>query len=92
MAKLKLEGYKCQGTDCTGTVTFTEGRELESIVADITAEKCRWCDTELQKDVIDAYEHDGGWAVYGHIHRLWLSIQCSKCKYDWSLWKVGVPR
>jgi len=51
---------------------------------------CPRCKTQL--DHVEYYPHEGGWNVEGYDTRLWLSKHCSKCDYDWSLWKIGVPR
>jgi len=24
--------------------------------------------------------------------KFWLYVTCPKCKYEWALWKLGVPR
>jgi hypothetical protein len=53
--------------------------------------RCRWCDSDLPEE-IDAYPHDDGWWVEGESTKMWLSIHCQKCGYDWSLWKLGVSR
>jgi len=54
---------------------------------------CRWCGKPLSNHV-DRYNHGDGWKVDGFEERQWLSVRCSnpKCRYEWSLWKVGVPR
>jgi len=41
---------------------------------------------------IQKYDHDGGWNVLGYKNRQWLYVTCPKCGYEWSLWKLGVPR
>ena len=34
--------------------------------------------------------HSGGWDIRGDNY--WLWIHCPKCGYEWSVWKLGVPR
>ena len=36
--------------------------------------------------------HSGGWKVWGFKEKQWLYRTCLKCKYQWALWKLGVPR
>lgn len=57
----------------------------------VTATHCRWCGTALP-DRIAHYDHRDGWVVDGMADKQWLYITCSKCGYDWSLWKIGVKR
>lgn len=40
---------------------------------------------------IDHYDHVGGWKVGGIEDRVWLSVECPKCRYGWSLTKLGIP-
>jgi len=67
-----------------------EGKTLEEYNKE-AQDFCPTCKTKLY-DKIDLYEHDGGWIVKGFDKKQWLSKRCPKCKYDWSLWKIGVPR
>jgi hypothetical protein len=63
---------------------------------------CKWCasrsagrpakEVSLEHLTIEHYEHDGGWPVKGYQQRRWLYVTCPKCDYQWSLWKLGVPR
>lgn len=68
---------------------------LEDLYKMLVGSKCKWDDTPLTKDEeveLHAYEHDSGWTVKGYNHRLWLSLMCPYCKYEWSIWKLGVDR
>jgi len=65
---------------------------LEEIKKKITKIDCRWCNTKLDLDNIEMYPHEGGWTVKGMKEKQWLYIPCSKCHYEWALWKLGVPR
>ena len=58
----------------------------------ITETKCRGCDTPLPINHIKSYPHSDGWQVDGFREKQWLYVHCNKCDYDWSLWKLGVPR
>ena len=53
---------------------------------------CRWCGASLTGSVVEGYQHEGGWKVPGLDGTWWLFIHCAGCDYDWSLWKLGVPR
>lgn len=64
---------------------------LDEIKKKITIDKCRWCGSELNKDNIDMYPHEGGWIIDGMSEKQWLYIHCNKCDYDWPIWKLGVP-
>jgi len=52
---------------------------------------CRWCKAKLPQRV-DMYDHEDGWPVEGIGKTQWLSVKCLGCNYEWSLWKLGVPR
>jgi hypothetical protein len=56
-----------------------------------TINKCKW-DGALLNSNIDHYQHNGGWMLSNFSQKQWLSRHCSKCGYDWSLNKLGVPR
>jgi hypothetical protein len=63
--------------------------------ARVQVEECKWDGASLAGRPLDAYPHEGGWYTQDHegkVHKLWLSIRCPKCGYDWSLNKLGVPR
>lgn len=64
---------------------------LEEIKEQITVDTCRWCGAKLNKDNIQTYPHEAGWTVDGMREKQWLYIPCS-CRYEWALWKLGVPR
>lgn len=57
----------------------------------IKDKRCRWCGAKLAPPVL-CYEHEAGWKVAGYEKRMWLYIRCSKCGYDWALWKLGISR
>lgn len=62
----------------------------EEIKQQIRPKKC-WCGyTELHKQPVNGYPHEGGYDIEGEDERLWLYITCPKCDYDWALWKLGV--
>jgi len=54
--------------------------------------KCKWCGTPLWYCEIEHYDHDDGWEVEGFSKKQWLYVTCPKCGYQWSLWKLGIPR
>lgn len=53
---------------------------------------CAFCGTKLGNETIQYYAHQGGWLLKGEGTPVWLYVRCPGCKYDWSLWKLGVPR
>lgn len=53
--------------------------------------ECRWCGGKIS-NILDAYPHSDGWEIAGYEGKQWLSRKCTKCGYDWSLNKLGVPR
>jgi hypothetical protein len=55
-------------------------------------DKCRNCGASLTHRPVLGYLHDGGWIVPGIPGRYWLYISCSKCHYEWALWKLGLGR
>lgn len=54
------------------------------------ATECRWCQANLSNPTFGT-EHSAGWDVPG-IGTYWLYLVCGKCKYQWALWKLGLPR
>jgi hypothetical protein len=77
MLVMDSQGWKCnRGDYCIGQANQAVARTVE----------------EPLKKTLNAYEHDYGWSVVGYAHKLWLSRQCGKCGYEWSLHKLGVPR
>lgn len=70
---------------CNRAPTLAQYREL------IGNQRCRWDDAPLAS-TLDTYEHRDGWQVAGFGAKQWLSCACTKCGYDWSLNKLGVPR
>lgn len=69
-------------------------KTLEEYANEIKTTACKWCGNTLPTgpENIQNYNHDDGWEVVGFHHRQWLYIECSICKYQWALWKLGVPR
>lgn len=65
---------------------------------------CKWCrgrDHEetglllivpLKGQLLEHYDHDGGWPLAGHKELQWLYVTCPNCNYQWSLAKLGIPR
>jgi len=67
-------------------------RTLRQYAEAIETTKCRLCGRSLLRRPVDHYDHPEGWPVHGFNKLQWLSIKCPKCDYDWSLWKLGLPR
>lgn len=54
---------------------------------------CRWCDYKISLNVpLEYYDHHGGFDVLGFKEPQWLYVTCPKCKYQWSLWKLGIKQ
>ena len=54
---------------------------------------CRWHNAPVKlPQKIDSYDHSGGYTVEGFDQKQWLSVRCVECSYDWSIWKLGIPR
>lgn len=49
---------------------------------------CPECKTHLLP--IEVYPHRGGWELKDYLTRQWLSAKCPKCRFEWSLWKLGI--
>lgn len=54
--------------------------------------ECVLCETPLDTNVINWYNHENGWNVAGKAYKQWLSITCQKCGYENSLMKLGIDR
>lgn len=51
------------------------------------------CGCDLSEEPIRYYvPHPNGWTVGGELLKVWLYVKCPKCKYDMSIWKLGVKR
>jgi hypothetical protein len=88
----EIESMCGLGDRCAGQTDPAKGRSLEEYLKLIPEDAtCQWCKGPLARK-IDVYEHDWGWTVKGFAHKLWLSIACLKCGYEWSLNKLGVLR
>jgi len=46
------------------------------------------CSNSLVGATIHIYNHDGGLQVDGYSEKQWVYLHCSKCGYDWSIWKL----
>jgi hypothetical protein len=65
--------------------------KLESFRDLIKKHECD-CGESLRHSDIEHYDHPAGWNVKGFQKPQWLYLTCSKCGYQWALWKLGVPR
>lgn len=72
-------------------MSIEQGAEIEEVIKGLLNSKFRCtCNEiiEIKEDSILGYSpHDSGYADKDGL-RWWLFIHCSKCRYDWSLWKV----
>lgn len=88
---LDPEDEGCHALDCHGAVDPLQQNDPATYLGLIKGKRCCW-DYSILATTLNAYEHDGGWSVRGYKHKLWLSVKCLKCGYDWSLNKLGVPQ
>lgn len=47
---------------------------------------------EVFRGPVEHYSHPDGWRVADFGYRLWLYLTCARCRYGWSLWKLGIER
>ena len=52
-----------------------------------TCEKSTFADMPL-----NMYPHTGGWNIAEINKKQWLFFTCPSCGYQWSIWKIGVPK
>ena len=91
------ESPRCSGgPDCDeGRAWATKQMAMGTLYVRLLGSKCKWDNEPLTPNgvvVLHGYEHDSGWAVERHAHKLWLSLTCPKCGYEWSINKLGVSR
>lgn len=48
------------------------------------------CGNPIKKGILCSYDHDGGIQVKGYATKQWFYIHCEKCKYDYSIRKLGI--
>jgi hypothetical protein len=74
---------------------------LQDYQKQLEGKDCRWCRDEdeetktmvfLNDEPLEHYEHDGGYWVDGYPTKRWIYVVCPKCKYQWSLRKLGITR
>lgn len=87
---LNLEPDQCHADPCIGEVDNSGALYPVCYMSLIKDKVCPTCKEPLSQ-TLDAYHHDHGWVVAGFNHKLWLSVHCRRCNYDWSLTKLGVP-
>lgn len=64
--------------------------DYDQNATELTGGNCPTCGGVL--NYIENYDHDSGWVVKGCKRKQWLYKTCGKCGYQWSLWKLGIPR
>lgn len=65
---------------------------IRKYVEQIKDFRCRWCGADLEDEPVHGYDHSDGWSVEGFQEKQWLFIVCPQCRYEWSIWKLGVGR
>lgn len=73
-------------------ILFHPKPTLEDYRSQIKRDKCDCGHEGLKSLHIEHYPHGAGWPVQGFPELQWLYVTCPKCKYEWALWKLGVPR
>ena len=60
----------------------------------ITPKDCRWCEDKGKGTLgpLEYHDHSAGWPVKGFEKLQWLYRICSRCGYQWAIWKLGVSR
>jgi len=60
----------------------------------VTKKECSCGFKKLDQLSLWGYRHADGWPItWGEqTLKFWLYVTCPKCKYEWALWKLGVPR
>lgn len=77
--------------------------KIQDYQKQLEGKDCKWCRRKnydngtneivlLENEPIAHYEHDGGHPVDGFHANRWLYVVCPKCKYQWSLGKLGLPK
>lgn len=89
---LRLSGKECPS--CGGEELNLKQTEVSDLINSRSeAElKCGSCGEDLFDEDVDAYQHSGGWNVPGLPVKMWLSIECPKCRYDTSFCKFGIDK
>jgi len=75
----------------TDTHSVSSTPSLADYQRQLLGKTCIGCrEPELGGLTIEHYQHEGGWCVAGFIDRQWLSVECPRCGYCISLWKLGI--
>jgi len=48
------------------------------------------CGEPLEYGELASYDHDGGYHLKGYGKPQWVYLQCPKCGYQWSIWKLRI--
>ncbi len=67
------------------TYTFAE---LDAIRHKVKAPCHKTNDGYCTLGAVEMYEHDGGVFVEGEKEKQWVYFTCSRCGYQWALWKL----
>lgn len=91
-----MSELRCGLEDCKGCANPDEAMTEQEYLELCKTAKCKWDQAPLTPD-LQMYNHSGGWSVKDKlgkllVHKQWLSRACTKCGYEWSLWKLGVSR
>jgi hypothetical protein len=79
-----------QRRSCTGKANPAKAETAEQYLAKVKRRLCLFDGVPLHWR-LDMRDHDDGWDVVGFDHKMWLSLQCPKCNYDWTIGKLFDP-
>jgi hypothetical protein len=69
-------------------MSIAMGGEIEKFLKSMQGKSMEcWCKNELVCGGFMGYPHDSGLADSSG-NKWWLFLNCEKCNYDWSFWKV----
>lgn len=64
-------------------------REIRKRVLQGNITECS-CGEPFETGEIRSYDHDGGYNLKGFGKPQWVYVECSKCGYQWSIWKLRI--
>lgn len=64
--------------------------ELAFYQRQLKGKHCHWCQTSIEDQPLEFYDHHGGYRVAGLSEKQWLYVTCPNCRYQWSAVKLGI--
>ncbi|ALK06185.1 hypothetical protein SAMN02910340_02068 [Methanosarcina thermophila] len=65
-------------------------KEIRKRVLKGKIQTCRTCGEPLENGELQSYDHDGGYDLKGFGQPQWVYLECSKCRYQLSIWKLRI--